>query len=213
MTSANCGWCGRVSHGNAFCSRACGDKLARLQATPLQTFRSYAEAARFYARDTRTLRKWENVLFRLDKSLPSPQAKLRPCRVCTTPFAAHENRHGYLSGVFARGRWPRFASAPDRGALPRNGKSKLDSWRVRAHVSAVAARKSMGACATNRDFKRFVNFPRSRSADARCYKLSRRIIKRRYGVSFPNTLHRNLASRRRNQRPFLNAISARQRTA
>jgi rubrerythrin len=62
---------------------------------PFRTFASYLAAAEYLGRDTRTIRKYEGVLFAIDKSLPSRRAKLQSCKICGNQFKSAENRNGY----------------------------------------------------------------------------------------------------------------------
>lgn len=66
-------------------------------------FRTYSEAGRFYGKDPRTIRKYENVLFEINRKLPPPNAKPQTCKVCSATFLTHENRNGYCPSCSASG--------------------------------------------------------------------------------------------------------------
>ena len=64
-------------------------------AKPFRTFPSYQQAAAYLGKDKRSIRRYEGVLFGIDKSLPSLQAILLPCKVCGTMCKSQHCRHGY----------------------------------------------------------------------------------------------------------------------
>lgn len=91
----NCEWCGKHATDDNFCSLLCKRSYDELMTKPFQAFYSYAQASRYSGKDVRTIRKYEGILFRIDKSIPSLHAKLQSCKVCGQLFKAHENRAGY----------------------------------------------------------------------------------------------------------------------
>jgi hypothetical protein len=62
---------------------------------PHRAFRSHLQASKYLGRDVRTIRKYEGVLYVVDRSLPNPQIKQLPCKVCGSLCKTGENRRGY----------------------------------------------------------------------------------------------------------------------
>ena len=58
-------------------------------------FRTFQEAAKFYNRDFRTMKKFENILFIIDKTLPSASTKWITCKICNTATPTAKARQGY----------------------------------------------------------------------------------------------------------------------
>ena len=97
MIKNNCNWCGRQVLNTNFCAKLCEDLYNDMIAKPFQSFYSYAQASEYLGKDTRSIRKYEGILFEIDKTLPNRHTKLQLCKVCGESFKAHENRAGYCS--------------------------------------------------------------------------------------------------------------------
>ena len=95
MIKSNCGWCGRQVVEGKFCNELCERSHKDMMSRPFCTFYSYAQASKYLGKDTRVIRKYEGVLFSIDKSLPNLHTKLQSCKICGQSFKAHENRAGY----------------------------------------------------------------------------------------------------------------------
>ena len=70
---------------------------------PRKAFYSYAQAAAYLGKDSRSIRKYEHILFIIDKSLPNKHTRLRHCKVCNQPFKSSENRNGYCPTCSQKG--------------------------------------------------------------------------------------------------------------
>ena len=66
-------------------------------------FRTFQEAAKFFNRDSRTIRKFCNTLFTIDRSLPSASTKWTICKCCGEQSPASKARSGYCSNCTAQG--------------------------------------------------------------------------------------------------------------
>jgi hypothetical protein len=66
-----------------------------MMSKPCRAFRSHLQASKYLGRDVRTIRRYEGLLYTIDKTLPNPQAKKVPCKVCGRICRAAENRRGY----------------------------------------------------------------------------------------------------------------------
>lgn len=95
MIRNNCQWCGRQVLEGEFCEKRCQERQAKLLAKPFKSFNSYSQASLYLGKDVRTIRRYEGVLFAIDKSIPNLQSKLKACEVCSQTFKTHENRAGY----------------------------------------------------------------------------------------------------------------------
>jgi predicted Zn-ribbon and HTH transcriptional regulator len=97
-------WCGRQSPPNTtYCNDACEQAYQAMLSKPLRAFYSYTEAAEYLGRDTRTAKKFEGVLFIINKSLHSRRVKPQSCRICGSLFKTHQNRNGYCPGCSRAG--------------------------------------------------------------------------------------------------------------
>jgi len=66
-------------------------------------FRTFQEASVFYKRDTRTMKKFENVLFTIDKTLPSSNTKWVICRACGNQSPSSKARNRYCEDCTFQG--------------------------------------------------------------------------------------------------------------
>lgn len=66
-------------------------------------FRTYQQAGKFYKRDFRTIKKFENILFTIDKSLPSANTKWKTCKICGNQTGSSKARAGYCSDCTIKG--------------------------------------------------------------------------------------------------------------
>lgn len=60
-----------------------------------RVFRTFSEAGRFYNRDFRTMKKFEGVLFVLDKKINAPNTKWVLCKTCKSLSPKSKARKGY----------------------------------------------------------------------------------------------------------------------
>ena len=95
MIKRNCAWCGKYAPEGRFCGRPCEQSYAGMMSKPHRAFRSHLQASKYLGRDVRTIRKYEGVLYVVDRSLPNPQIKQLPCKVCGSLCKTGENRRGY----------------------------------------------------------------------------------------------------------------------
>ncbi len=95
MIKSNCSWCGKQVVNASFCGQSCKNLYDNMMTKPFQFFYSYARASEYLGKDTRSIRKYEGVLFEIDKTLPTRHTKPQTCKVCGNLFKAHENRAGY----------------------------------------------------------------------------------------------------------------------
>lgn len=58
-------------------------------------FRTFQEAAKFYSKDFRTMKRFEGTLFTIDKTLPSANTKWITCKTCGEPSPKSKARAGY----------------------------------------------------------------------------------------------------------------------
>lgn len=66
-----------------------------MMSKPCCPFRSHLQASKYLGKDVRAIRAYEGSLYVIDKSLPNPQIKHLPCKVCGNLYKAGDNRHGY----------------------------------------------------------------------------------------------------------------------
>jgi hypothetical protein len=66
-------------------------------------FRTYQEAGKYFERDFRTMKKFENILFTIDKSLPSASTKWKECKLCGELSSSSKARAGYCQSCTAKG--------------------------------------------------------------------------------------------------------------
>lgn len=92
----NCKFCGQVAK-NEFCSDACMQKFQEMINKPFKTFYSYKHAAQYFNKDHRTLKKWENILYKIDKNLKSDfnAIQWKICKICGNKTESAKCRMGY----------------------------------------------------------------------------------------------------------------------
>ena len=66
-----------------------------MMSRPCRAFRSHLQASRYLGKDVRTIRKYEGLLYTIDKSLLNPRAHQLSCKVCGNSYMTGENRHRY----------------------------------------------------------------------------------------------------------------------
>ena len=78
---------------------------------PFKIVASYGQAALYLGRDTRTVRRWEGVLFAIDRTIARTSIKWQGYRVCDAPFKTNENRNGYCPSCSRAGAGRRSQAA------------------------------------------------------------------------------------------------------
>ena len=102
LRNYNCGWCGiRVS--GEFCGVSCRAKMKAMLAIEPRAFVIYSEAAKYLGRDVRTVRRYEGLLFWIDKSLPIRSIIWVTCCVCGAQTKSSENRRGFCKSCSKKG--------------------------------------------------------------------------------------------------------------
>ena len=66
-------------------------------------FRTYQEAGKYFNRNFRTMKQYENILFTIDKSLPSASTKWKECKLCGELSPSSKARSGYCETCTAKG--------------------------------------------------------------------------------------------------------------
>ena len=66
-------------------------------------FRTFQEAAKFYKRDFRTMKKFEGSLFTIDKNIPSDSTKWVICKYCGEQSPTAKARAGYCKDCTSQG--------------------------------------------------------------------------------------------------------------
>ena len=95
MIRKNCCWCGRHATEGEFCGKLCEAAHTDMMSRPHRAFRSHLQASKYLGRDVRTIRRYEGLLYTIDKTLPNPRAHRLACKVCGSAYKAGENRNGY----------------------------------------------------------------------------------------------------------------------
>lgn len=67
------------------------------------TFRTFQEAAIFYKKDFRTMKRFEGTLFTIDKSIPSASTKWVVCKICGEQSPSAKARTGYCKNCTSQG--------------------------------------------------------------------------------------------------------------
>jgi len=100
-----CKYCGKLLKKNEiYCDDHCKNEYNNMFNQKVKpVFRTYQEAGKFYNRDFRTIKKFLNVLFTIDKSLPSASTKWIICKTCGEQSAKSKARAGYCSDCTAQG--------------------------------------------------------------------------------------------------------------
>jgi len=100
----NCKFCGRNTKEN-FCSNKCEQKFKEMMNKPFRSFYSYKHAAQYFGKDHRTLRKWENILYKIDKTLKTDfdAIKWKTCKTCGEKSASNKCRVGYCQSCTKKG--------------------------------------------------------------------------------------------------------------
>jgi hypothetical protein len=101
----SCKYCGKITKkSTTYCNFTCETNYTELfsqQAKP--TFRTFQEAGRYYKRDFRTMKKFEGLLFTIDKTLPSASTKWVICKGCGEQSPSSKARQGYCSSCTKQG--------------------------------------------------------------------------------------------------------------
>ena len=101
----NCNYCGKVTKkSTTFCNNTCEtsyNKMFSVKSKPV--FRTYQEAGKYFNRDFRTMKQYENILFTIDKSLPSASTKWKECKLCGELSPSSKARSGYCETCTAKG--------------------------------------------------------------------------------------------------------------
>ena len=92
----NCPNCGKKKHDNDdFCSTSCEEKYDVFINKPFKSFRSYLGASKYFNKNQRTIKKYENILFKIDRSIPDPNIKFFNCKLCGEKDKSSLSRSGY----------------------------------------------------------------------------------------------------------------------
>jgi len=101
----NCLYCGKITKKDtSYCNNTCETNYTELfnqHSKPV--FRTFQEAARFYKKDFRVLKKFENVLFTINKALPSIHTKWVTCKTCGIQSPSSKARRGYCKECTSQG--------------------------------------------------------------------------------------------------------------
>lgn len=84
-----CLFCGRlINNKNTYCNNKCESDKLEFDSKEFKTFASYNEAAKFFNIDKRTLKKYENIKFSIDRKIKiikkKRTTKKRICIDCNT---------------------------------------------------------------------------------------------------------------------------------
>ncbi|MHA1470962.1 MAG: hypothetical protein ACTSSP_10455 [Candidatus Asgardarchaeia archaeon] len=101
----NCLICGKRTKNKKICSNKCKIKFDKLSKNPLPPFYSYKHAAAYLQKDQRTIRKWENILYKIDKNLKSDfnLIKWKNCKICRDKTPSAKCRVGYCKKCSEKG--------------------------------------------------------------------------------------------------------------
>ena len=95
----SCKYCGKITKkSTTYCNSTCETNYTKLfnqQSKP--TFRTFQEAGKYYNRDFRTMKKFEGLLFNIDKTLPSANTKWVICKCCGESSPTSKARNGYCN--------------------------------------------------------------------------------------------------------------------
>lgn len=101
----SCLYCGKITKKDTtYCNNVCEINYTELfnqQCKPV--FRTFQEAAKFYKRDFRTMKRFEGTLFTIDKTLPSASTKWVICKTCNTQSPKSKARAGYCKNCSKEG--------------------------------------------------------------------------------------------------------------
>ena len=100
----NCKNCGNWTK-KEFCSDKCCESYNKMMNKPFKSFYSYKHASQYFQKDHRTLKKWENILFRIDKNLKSDYdaIKWKTCNTCGKKTESSKCRVGYCKECSKKG--------------------------------------------------------------------------------------------------------------
>lgn len=103
----SCCTCGRQIRKDQidFCNDECKEKHLMLQVVPeiIPEFSSYAKAAKHFKRDSRGLKKYENILFKINRDVPSQNIRLKQCTVCLEYVPSAKCRQKYCKSCALKG--------------------------------------------------------------------------------------------------------------
>lgn len=101
----SCKYCGKITKkSTTYCNSTCETNYFELfnqQSRPV--FRTFQEAGKFYKRDFRTMKRFEGLLFTIDKSLPSASTQWVICKICGEQSPKSKARNGYCSDCTEQG--------------------------------------------------------------------------------------------------------------
>jgi hypothetical protein len=101
----SCFYCGKITKKSiSFCNITC-EKIYTDMFNQISKpiFRTFQEAAKFYKRDFRTMKKFEGSLFLIDKTLPSANTKWVICKSCGEQSSKSKARAGYCADCTIQG--------------------------------------------------------------------------------------------------------------
>jgi hypothetical protein len=93
----NCLFCGKITKKNTtFCNNDCEINYSKMFSNNIKpNFRTYQEAGKYFKKDFRTMKKYEGVLFIINKDLPSINTKWVICKSCGEQSSTSKARAGY----------------------------------------------------------------------------------------------------------------------
>jgi hypothetical protein len=101
----SCKYCGKITKkSTTYCNSTCETNYFELfnqQSRPV--FRTFQEAGKFYKRDFRTMKRFEGLLFTIDKSLPSASTQWVICKICGEQSPKSKARKGYCKNCTKQG--------------------------------------------------------------------------------------------------------------
>lgn len=97
--------CGKlVSKNKEFCNSLCKDNYFLFTNKEKLEFYSYVQASKYFNKDSRTIKNFENILFTINRNLPNPNIRYVICKICEQKSISSECRAGYCKICRANGK-------------------------------------------------------------------------------------------------------------
>ena len=78
-----CKFCKKQRNDNKrFCGGKCINNYLEEKQLPVKTFRAYENAAQYLGVGIKTVRQFENIYYKIDKTLPNAQIIWKTCNIC-----------------------------------------------------------------------------------------------------------------------------------
>jgi hypothetical protein len=97
-----CKYCGRFCK-DEFCSEECNKSFSKLLLLDKKIFRSYTDAAEYLNKDVRVIKKWEGVLYEIDRTITHPSIIFKICSGCLNQTQSRNCRNGYCKECSKKG--------------------------------------------------------------------------------------------------------------